>query len=183
MTAEFALHLIEQFAAQAPLAIWITDSRGVTIFANKKLHELLSIPDHPSGALGLKIFDDPAMKALQLEDAAKRARTGEVVEVIVQIPAPDRLESRVPIGRTAPVTLKALCFPLRSSAQQIEHFVFFLKDVTEAHAQREKLRQHLRDLTIFNKSKGVRQDKLDELRREEASLQAEIKKLGATPVV
>ena len=44
MTEGQAVHLIEQFAAQAPFAIWITDARGVAIFANRRLHDLFQIP-------------------------------------------------------------------------------------------------------------------------------------------
>ena len=43
MTTTQAVHLIEQFAAQAPFAVWITDSRGVSIFANRKLHDTIRV--------------------------------------------------------------------------------------------------------------------------------------------
>ena len=74
MTEHQTLHLIEQFAAQAPFAVWITDSRGVTIFANKKIHALFGIPEHPSGALGRNLFDDPSIAQLKLEGVAYRQR-------------------------------------------------------------------------------------------------------------
>jgi hypothetical protein len=96
MTFSKAVHLIEQFAAQAPFAVWITDSRGISIFANKKLHELFGIPEHPSGALGFDLFDDTGVKGLGLSDVAKRARAGEVIDMIVEIPRPGTSRARGP---------------------------------------------------------------------------------------
>ena len=182
MTSNLAIHLIEQFAAQAPFGLWVTDSRGVVIFANKKLHEMLEIPDHPSKALGVSLFDDHALEELRLSDAARRAKSGEVVDVVTAIEAPDRLGSQIPIGRKEPLTVKINCYPLRSSTQRIEHYVIVMSDVSETYSQREKLRQHLRDLTIFNKSRDARLSRLSELQEEARALEAEIRSRGATPV-
>lgn len=182
MTTNLALHLIEQFASQAPFGLWITDSRGVAIFANKKVHEMLAIPDHPSKALGINLFDDPSVAHLQLSEAARRAKGGETVDLVVNIDAPDRLGSRIPMGRKEPLTLKVNCYSLRSSAQKIEHYVIAMSDVSETYSQREKLRQHLRDLTIFNKSREARLARLSELQAEAESLGAEIRNRGAKPV-
>ena len=183
MTSSLAIRLIEQFASQAPFAIWITDSRGVAIFANRKLHEMFDIPDHPSGALGHNLFEDPAVRSLHLEESVRRAARGEIVDVVVQIPSPDALGSRVPIRRKQPLTLKVSCFALRSSAQKIEHYVLAMSDVTEAYAQREKLRQHLRDLKIFNASRKTRLARLAELHQEAETIKDRIRKLGGTPAI
>ncbi len=74
MTETLALHLIEQFAAQSPFAIWITDSRGISIFANKKLNDLLGAARHPSGVLGINLFEEPGIASLGLEASAARLR-------------------------------------------------------------------------------------------------------------
>lgn len=182
MTSNLAIHLIEQFAAQAPFGLWITDSRGVVIFANKKVHEMLAIPDHPSRALGINLFEEPSLEHLHLGEAARRAKNGETVDVVVTLEAPDRLESRIPMGRKEPLTLKVNCYSLVSSAQKIEHYVIAMSDVSETYRQREKLRQHLRDLTIFNKSREARLARLSELKEEAESLEAEIRGRGAKPV-
>lgn len=177
-----AIHIIEQFAAQAPFAIWITDSRGVSIFANKKLHEMLEIPEYPAMTLGLNLFENPALKDLGLEEAALRAKEGEALDQTVKIESPDRLMTQFHIHRKKPLILRIKSYALRSADQKIEHHVIVLIDISEAFEQREKTQQHLRDLTIFNKSKWARLARLTELREEAAGLEAEIRKLGGTPV-
>lgn len=181
MTSSLAIRLIEQFAAQAPFGLWITDSRGVVIFANKKLHEMLEIPDHPSKALGVNLFEEPSLEQLHLGEAGRRAKNGEMIDVLVELKALDKLPSQIPMGRTEPLTVKINCYSLRSSAQKIEHYVIAMSDVSETYHQREKLRQHLRDLTIFNKSREARLARLSELQAEVTGLEAEIRGRGAEP--
>lgn len=181
MTEVQAVHLIEQFAAQAPFAIWITDARGVAIFANKKLHELFRIPNHPSGALGFNLFQDPGVGALGLEGLSRKAQAGEVVETILEIPDPSAVPTNVDAHREAPMTIKVTCYALRNSSQKIEQFVIIIDDVTETYAQREKLRAHLRDIAIHAKSKEMRKKKLEELEKDVAALEAEIKARGGDP--
>lgn len=182
MTSNLAVRLIEQFAAQAPFAILIADARGVVIFANKKLHETLGIPDHPSKALGINLFTDPAIEALHLAEAARHAKEGELIDLVVDIPAPDRLESDIEMLRKEPITLKVSCYSLRSSAQTIEHYVMAMTDVSETYGQRAALRAHLRDLKIFNTSREGRLSRLAALKAQVEALEAEIVRAGATPV-
>jgi PAS domain-containing protein len=183
MTERQALHLIEQFAAQAPFAVWITDSRGVAIFANKRIHELFDIPLHPSGAVGMNLFEEPGIAQLGLQKTAERARSGEVVDVVIEIPDPKSVRTTLPAERKAPLTIKVTCYALRSSTQKIEHYVIFIDDVTETYAQREKLRRQLQDIAVLVKSKAARLDKVRELETENARLEEEIRKLGASPMI
>lgn len=182
MTETLAMHLIEQFAAQAPFAIWITDSRGIAIFANKKLHDLLKAPSHPSGALGVNVFEEPAVAALGLTDAAERLRRGEVIDLVVDIPEPQKFETAITGGRKEPLTLRITAYTLRSSTQKIEHYVIILDDVTENHAVQRKLREQMRNIAIYTNSKTARIDKLRELEQEIADLEKRIRDLGAEPV-
>lgn len=181
MTATQALHLIEQFAAQAPFAVWITDSRGISIFANRKLHELFRIPEHPSGALGFNLFEDPAIEALGLADLALKAKAGEVVDTVIAVPRPEALGTNIQGGRTQALTLRATCYALRSSAQKIEHYVILMTDITEASRHREELKKQLGDLAIYNKSRETRLARLHELEAEVARLEKEIRDRGGEP--
>lgn len=181
MTITQAIHLIEQFAAQAPFAVWITDSRGITIFANRKLHELFAIPEHPSGALGFNLFEDPMVKALNLTDLATRARAGEVVDTVIDIPRSEQLSKHFGDAVTRPLTLRATCYALRSSAQKIEHHVILLSDITEGSRHREELKTQLHDLAIYDKSRGARLARIRELEEEIGRLEGEIQAHGAEP--
>ena len=182
MTTTQAVHLIEQFAAQAPFAVWITDSRGITIFANRKLHELFAIPEHPSGALGFNLFEDPAIASLGIAGLSERARAGEVIDAVIEIPRPEALGTPVSGGRKDALTLRSNCYPLRSSDQKIEHYVILLSDVTETTRHREDLKRQLRDLAIYNKSREARLARLHELEEEVATLEQAIRERGAQPV-
>lgn len=181
MTTTQAVHLIEQFAAQAPFAVWITDSRGISIFANKRLHEVFGVPEHPSGALGFNLFDDPGVKALGLTALAEKARSGEVIDAIVDIPRPSDVETRVEARRTEALTIRANCYPLRSSSQKIEHYVILISDITETSRHREELKAQLHDLAIYNKSRETRLARLHELEEEVGRLEQEIRDRGAEP--
>lgn len=181
MTATQAVHLIEQFAAQAPFAVFITDSRGVSIFANRKLHELFSIQEHPSSALGFNLFEDPAVEALGLTGLMAKARGGEVVDTIIAIPHPDALGTNVAVKRREALVIRANIYPLRSSAQKIEHYVLLLSDVTEATRHREELKTRLHDLAVYNRSRGSRVARVDELHQEIERLEKEIRARGAIP--
>jgi len=181
MTTTQAVHLIEQFAAQAPFAVWITDSRGVSIFANKKLHELFMIPQHPSGALGFNLFEDPSNDSLGLKDLSRRAQSGEVIDTIIDIPRPVDVETRVEAKRTEPLTIRVTCYALRSSAQKIEHYVILITDVTELSRHREELKAQLRDLAIYNKSRETRLARLHELEADVEKLEKEVRDRGAEP--
>jgi PAS domain-containing protein len=181
MTVTQAVHLIEQFAAQAPFAVWITDSRGVAIFANRKLHELLAIPEHPSGALGFNLFDDPSIKTLNLTEMSAKLRAGEVVDTVVDIPRPEDIKTRVDARRKDPLTIRVTSYALRSSAQVIEHYVIMIEDVTETTRQRQELKRQLDDLAIYNKSREARLARLHELDDEVGRLEKEIRARGAEP--
>ena len=181
MTTTQAVHLIEQFAAQAPFAVWVTDSRGISIFANKKLHELFGIPEHPSGALGFNLFEDPSVKALDLSALAEKARQGEVVDTIVEIPDPSDVETRIEAARKEAVTIRTTCYPLKSSAQKIEHYVIMISDITETSRNRQELKTQLHDLAIYNKSRETRLARLHELEAEVTRLEQEIRDRGGEP--
>ncbi len=182
MTVTQAVHLIEQFAAQAPFAVWITDSRGVSIFANRKLHEIFAIPEHPSGALGFNLFEDPAIESLGIGDLARKARSGEVVDAVVDIPRAESVGTPVAGEKKGPLTIRATCYALRSSAQKIEHHVVIISDITETSRHREELKTQLRDLAIYNKSRETRLARMHELETEVARLEREIRDRGAEPV-
>lgn len=181
MTATQAVHLIEQFAAQAPFAVWVTDSRGVSIFANRKLHEVFHIPEHPSGALGFNLFEDPGIARLGLQDLSARARNGEVVDAVVEIPVPEEVDTRVQAQRTEPLIVRCTCYPLRNSAQKIEHYVIMITDVTETSKHRQELKTQLHDLAIYNKSRDARLSRLHELEEDVARLEQAIRDRGAQP--
>ncbi|HTK59863.1 MAG TPA: hypothetical protein VL283_01525 [Candidatus Baltobacteraceae bacterium] len=179
MTATQAVHLIEQFAAQAPFAVCITDSRGVSIFANRKLHELFAIPEHPSGALGFNLFEDPLVARLKLESVAAKARSGEVIDTILDVPRPAGKPASDEGGDI--LTVRVTSYALRSSAQAIEHYVILVSDITETSRHREELKAQLRDLAIYNTSREARLVRLRELNEEVARLEKEIRGRGAEP--
>lgn len=181
MTVTQAVHLIEQFAAQAPFAVWITDSRGVSIFANRKLHELFSIPEHPSGALGFNLFEDPSVEALGLGQTSRKMREGETIDVVVDIRRPETLTTDVEARRKDPLTIRVTGYALRSSAQKIEHHVILISDVTESSKHRAELKTQSRDLAIYNKSREARLSRLQELEADVARLEREIRERGAEP--
>ena len=181
MTVTQAVHLIEQFAAQAPFAVWITDSRGISLFANRKLHEILAIPEHPSGALGFNLFEDASIEALGLAETARKMRAGDVIDLVVNLPRPDTLKTSVVARRTAPLTIRVNGYALRSSAQKIEHYVILISDVTETAKHREELKTQLRDLAIYNKSREARLMRLRELETDIARLEEEIRARRAEP--
>lgn len=181
MTATQAVHLIEQFAAQAPFAVWITDSRGISIFANRKLHEIFAIPEHPSGALGFNLFEDPAIASLGISELARKARSGEVVEAVIDIPRPENVGTPVDGDRKDPLTIRSICYPLRSSAQAVEHYVILITDVTEAVRNREELKSRMRDLAIYDKSRDARLARLEALEADVARLEKDIRARGAEP--
>jgi len=177
MTATQALHLIEQFASQSPFSILVTDMRGVVIYANRKHHETFEIQERPSGILGVNVFDDSAIAALRLEKLRDRAKSGELLDEIVEIP-----DAAVMRGsRKGLLVLRAVVYPLRSPAQKIEHFVIILNDITSSHQKRMKLRAQIRDVEIYRSSEGTRMRKHEELEKEIAKLEKEIRALGADP--
>ena len=182
MTEYQALHLIEQFAAQSPFALWITDSRGVTIFANQKLHDLFEIPAHPSGAIGINLFDDPAVGHLGLESLAKKLMAGEPIDTTLDIEHPHEIGSSVPIGRKLRLSIRVIAYALRSSTQKIEHYVIIFEDLTEARAQQKKLHEQMRSMGIYSSSKSARETKLKGLEEEVEELEKNIRELGATPL-
>ncbi|MEK7546496.1 MAG: hypothetical protein AAB554_05540 [Patescibacteria group bacterium] len=182
MTAAQAVNLIEQFAAQAPFGVFITDSRGISIFANKKLHEMFQIHEHPSGALGYDVFGDSSFEALGLVSLAEKARNGEQIDVVVDIPRPDSLGAGQKIGRKEAITVRITCYALRSSAQKIEHYVLVISDVTETARHREELRIQMHGLAIYDKSKEARLVRLRELEDGVVRLEKEIRSRGAEPV-
>jgi PAS domain-containing protein len=178
MTQSRALHLIEQFAAQAPFAVWITDSRGVAIFANRKLHQIFGFKDKPSAALGVNLFDEPGSMKLGLAKVCERAKNGEMVDTIIDVPDPKDMVGAGGATRTSALRLRTTCYPLLSATQKIEHYVFILNDVTETYERRETLRRKLKDMEIFRKSRESRLAKMKELEEEIVRVEAEIKKLG-----
>jgi PAS domain-containing protein len=181
MTGAQTVHLIEQFAAQAPFAVWVTDSRGISIFANRKLHEIFAIPEHPSGALGFNLFEDPAVAALGIAALARKARSGEVVEAVIDIPRPDGVGTPVRGARKDPLTIRTICYALRSSTQAIEHYVILITDVTETVRNREELKARLRDLAIYDKSREARLARQEELEAEVARLEKDLRARGVEP--
>jgi PAS domain-containing protein len=173
--------MIEQFAAQAPFAVWITDSRGVAIFANKKLHDILAIPMHPSGALGANLFTDPVIEQLNLSEASKRLQAGETVDQVVEIERPELIETTFGATREDPMTLRILAYALMSSAQHIEHYVVIIEDLTENRKHQKRLREQLRNVGVYASTKVARLKKMEELSKEVEDLEREIRALGADP--
>ncbi len=182
MSADLSLGLIEQFAAQAPFGIWVLDGRGVSIFANRRLYRMFEMPERTAGALGINLFEESLLEAPGLQDAARRIKAGEIVDVVLRIQEPRLLKSRLPIRRVAPLALKINAYALRSEAGAIEHYVMVMEDITEAYEQREQVRRHIHDLTIFNGSRKTRVSRLTELQAEETRLVREIRARGDEPV-
>lgn len=182
MTAQQTLHLIEQFSAQAPFAIWVTDARGVAIFANKKLHDLLAVPTHPSGALGANLFNDPAVEQLGLGEASRRLQAGEPIDQVLEIERPGDIHSSVGATRKDPLTVRVIAYALRSSAHVIEHYVIILEDLTENRKQQRKLRDQLRSIGVYASSRDGRLKRLQDLNEEVAKLEKEIRELGGQPL-
>jgi PAS domain-containing protein len=181
MTATQALHLIEQFASQAPFAIWITDARGVAIFANRKLHEMLGIAERPSGAVGMNLFNDPSIEALGIQSLRDRLMRGETVDEIIEIKDASAVPTEVVAARTGKLVFRAIAYPLLSPAQKAEHYVIILNDATNTYLQRDKLRQQIRDVEIYKNSKDARIRKHRELEERIRILENEIRAFGAEP--
>jgi hypothetical protein len=182
MTQSQTLHLIEQFAAQAPFALWITDARGVAIFANKKLHEMLEIKNRPSGAIGMNLFDGAASDFLGLSSHQMAARQGDVLDTVVDVPNLKTAVGPIESELERPISLRVVVYPLFSTSQKIEHFVILLDDVTKTYRQRAKLEKRIHDIDVFKKSKSGRLDKQEELEKKISLLESEIRGLGAAPV-
>ena len=181
MTASQALHLIEQFSAQAPFAIWITDSRGVAIFANRKLHDILGLQQKPSGAVGMNLFNDPSIEALGLGPIRDRLRQGDVIDETIDIPEFGKTPTHMATTREGRAMLRVIAYPLFSSSNKIEHYVMILTDITAAAIRADKLRSEIRDIEVFNASRKTRQAKEAQLETEAARLEAELKALGGKP--
>lgn len=182
MTASQATHLIEQFAAQCPLAIWILDSRGVSIFANAKLHEVLEIESSPSEAVGIRVLDLECIKKLNLEKYKKRLMNGESVSTTVRIENLSEMAGDIQSTRTKPLVLRIIAYTLKSSTQAIEHFVIFLEDGTETHLHHENLREQTRDIKTFMRAKKTRKERLGSLKEQVKDIRKRIEKLGQEPV-
>lgn len=179
MTASQALHLIEQFASQAPFAIWIADSHGTAVFANQKVHELFRIAQKPSGALGINLFDTPEIESLGLQVVRDRAKSGELVDEVMELPVgpsngPD-------ISGRETIFVRVVAYPLLSSAQSIEHYVLIISDVTHSQERRRKLTSQVHEIEVYNKTRKTRQQKEEDLIEEARSLEEEIRSLGGTP--
>lgn len=182
MTASQASHLIEQFASQCPLAIWILDSRGIAIFANEKLYEILEIKDSPSGAVGMNILQLPSIEKMNLTENRDKLLKGEAVTTTIHLENPNELEENLKIGRKKPLSLRLVSYVLKSSNQSIEHFVIFLEDITETRANHETLQEQAHDIQTFLHSKESRKERLENLKLETKNLKKKIKALGAEPV-
>lgn len=178
MTESQAIHLIEQFATQCPLAIWILDSRGVAVFANGKLHDMLGILESPSGAIGINLFEDPIIEELGLHEHVKKLLQGDAVNATVEIKNPSKANTEIESSKSESLNLRLIGYPLFSSTQKIEHFVIFLEDITQTHDQREELRDETEDIKLFLKSKESRLETLITLKEEAMALEKEIKDLG-----
>lgn len=181
MTASQIAHLIEQFAEQCPLAIWILDSRGIAIFANSRLHEMLDIKRRPSGALGMNILSLPMVERMGLTDERDRLMKGEHVSVVVRSDDPQEDFEGVEVGRKKPVTLRAVAYALKSSSQSMENFVIFLEDITDTDSRNEEIEERTHDIRTFLRSQLSRKDRLDELSKEVETLRKRIEELGQTP--
>lgn len=178
MTESQAIHLIEQFATQCPFAIWILDSRGVAVFANGKLHDMLGILKSPSGALGINLFKDPIANELNLRKHISALQGGAMVNATVEVEHPGAIETELKTKIPDKLRIRVIAYPLFSSTQKIEHFVIFMEDTTRTHAQREELRDETEDIQIFLKSKESRQETLENLKKEAEELEAKILELG-----
>jgi len=178
MTESQAVHLIEQFATQCPFAIWILDSRGVAVFANGKLHELLGTLKNPPTALGINLFTDPVIEELNLRKHFDRLRAGETVNATVDARNPNTESAGSRSANPKNLDLRLIAYPLFSSAQKIEHFVVFIEDITQTYAQRDELRDETEDIKLFLKSKESRMETLETLKKEAEELEEEIRELG-----
>lgn len=181
MTESQAMHLIQQFADQCPFAIWILDSRGVAVFANDRLHQMLDIKTHPSGALGVNLFNDPSNEFLGLSGVRDRLKAGEAIETTISIDAAEDVPTEVEGGRKGAVALRVIAYPLYSTVQKIEHYVVFLDDVSGVLEQKKELEAQMEDIRLFLRSKDSRADKLRDWLAEEKRLEAEIRQKGAEP--
>jgi len=184
MTPEQTTHLIEQFASQCPLAVWILDSRGVAIFANAKLHELFQVKSVPSGAVGMNVMGlfDVQEDGSHHEDRRAALKRGEVVSYSVLIPHPSELDLGVDIAREEHLHLRIVAYALSSTPETPEYYVIFLEDTTSAHTHHQALQSLTDDMQNFLRSKESRKSRLDEIRAEADTLRERIKKAGQEPV-
>ena len=181
MTESQAIHLIEQFASQSPFAIWILDSRGVAIFANSKLHQMLGIKEKPSGAIGMNLFQAEGIISIGLGEVREKLKKGESINTTVEIPNLKEIATTFETTRTELLHLRIIGYALRSSAQKIEHYVIFLEDITETNLLKEELADGTKSVKSFLRSKKSRSEKLDELKKELSELESELKKRDEDP--
>ncbi len=181
MTKNQALHLIEQFSIQAPFAVWIADSRGIAVFANKRLHAIFNIPEKPSGAIGMNLFDDPGIKALNLAGLSEAVKKGEVIDEIIEIVRPEAIPTNVAAERRDPFTIRVVAYPLKSSAQKIENYVFLISDLTAAYSRRENIRRQMKDIEVFKSTRESRIEMTQKLEQEIRDLEKALRDLGAEP--
>jgi PAS domain-containing protein len=181
MTAEQALTLIQQFVQQAPFAIWIADGQGRAVYANRKLHEMLKVPEHPSPLIGVNLFTDPSVRFLGLTELVDRARKGETVSTVLDLPKPMEVPSQVRGGREEALALKLTAYALFTASQKITNYAVVLEDITEQQRRRNLIEKRIRDLNAFLASKDVRRDRLNALKEEAEDLERKIRSKGTEP--
>lgn len=169
-SAKQAFHLIEQFSAQAPFAIWVTDAHGLTVFANHKLREILHSMHFMPEPLDLHLFHGPEAKELGLDDVCQKLIKGEVVDETIET------AERCPDPEDAGCfSLHVVGYPLLSIDNRPENYVLILTDVTPSRIAQEKLRKKLHDVNILQTARLEREGRAAELLAEINRLEKEIK--------
>lgn len=181
MTASQAAHLIEQFAAQCPFAIWVLDSRGVAIFMNDKFRDMVDVRDRSTGTVGVNVLKSPAAERAGLLAERDGLMGGKSISLTHRIENPSEVDPSFGWLRTDPLIVRVVAYALMSSRQTVEHYVIFAEDVTESREQHEHLESQSHEIMTFLRSHESRKARLDELKAEVASLRERIRSHGQDP--
>lgn len=158
--------LFERFLAQAPFGVLIVEARGVTVFANRALHELFGIAGRADRLLDIDLASSEGFAGHDFRGVLERARAGDVSENL--LPRAD--------GRT----FKVLSYPLRDATGATEHVVLRFDDATEALEQHQRLLDRIGAVSPRQDARE-RRARITSLAREELKLVNRLRMLGVDP--
>ena len=171
-------HLIEQFSAQAPFAIWVLDAHGRAVFANPKLQEVLHSIHFMPEPLELNLFHGPACGELGLGDVCQRLLEGETIDETVESGGSQAAK----VDQVGFFSLHVVAYPLfADGGREVENYVIVINDVTPSRIAQEKLRKKLKDVKTLQDAKAARESKAAELLAEIHQLEKEIRACGGKP--
>jgi hypothetical protein len=172
-----AFHLIEQFSAQAPFALWVLDPYGRSVFANVKLQETLHSMHFMPEPLGINLFHGPVAEELGLTDVCQRLLKGETIDEMVESGG----DQAANIDGVGFFSLHVVAYPLLAADGRVDNYVLVINDVTPSRIAQEKLRKKINDVKTLQTAKTSRETRASELLGEITQLEKEIRTYEKKP--